>query len=713
VRDGQWSGHAADDSTYLFWNKPQRQTAYISLIVFGQLGGIFQRFFLGSIPDSTFRHRLNELTLYFLYLGIGQFIAVYAAVVGFMYTGEHITQKLREEYLEAVLRQNIAVFDNLGAGEITTAITANMDLVLVGISEKVALTIIAFTTLFTALVVGFVKSWRLSFVLLSVAFAVMFVMGGFSAFIVRYNKRSLEAYAPGTALAEEVLTSMRTVTAFNGQTKLAKRFEDCLLSTMRWGFRVKISVGCMIASMMFVTYLEYGLGFWEGSRLLVAGHGALADTLTVLLAMLMGAVSIAHAAPHIQAFAGGVAAAANIFKIIDRPLPENEDNDSSSKVPHSIQGTLEFRALKHVYPSRPEVTVLEDFNLVVPAGKVTALVGASGSGKSTIVGLIERFYTPIGGQILLDNHDIQKLDLKWLRRQISIVSQEPVLFDGSIRSNIEYGLTGTNLDSAGLEKRGELVIQAAKIANAHDFISQLPNRYETTAGPGGVLLSGGQKQRIAIARAIISNPKILLLDEATSALDSQSEGVVQAALDVAAQGRTTIVIAHRLSTINKADNIVVLSNSRIVEQGTHDHLLSQNGVYLKLIQAQQLTTEKDTSESNMTKDSDILLSSTQRADMMSRDAPKDDPNLQFSSSAQDIELQNASYGPRDSLWIIIKVIAAFNKPETGVMIFGLFCSILAGGGMPVQGIIFAKSIIALSLPPTHYSHFALISTSGA
>jgi ATP-binding cassette subfamily B (MDR/TAP) protein 1 len=668
--------------------------------VFGQLGGSFQQFFLGNFANSTFHHRLNQLTLYFLYLGIGQFTATYIAVVGFMYTGEHITQKLREQYLAAILRQNIAIYDTLGAGEITSTITANMDLVLLGVSEKIAITITALTTFVTALIVGFTKNWRLSFVLLSVVFAVLFVMVGFSVFIVRYNKATLDAYAPGSAVAEEAFTSIRTVTAFNGQHKLASKYEESLNNTMHWGFRMKTAVGCMIGSMILVTYLAYALGFWEGSRLLVAGHANLSQTLTVLLALLTGAVSIAHAAPHIQAFAGAISAAANIFKIIDRPAPD--DQRSVGLKPEKVEGALEFRNIKHVYPSRPEVTVLEDFNLVVPAGKVTALVGASGSGKSTIVGLVERFYTPVGGQVLLDGHDTQSLDLKWLRQQMSLVSQEPVLFNCSIRANIEHGMSGKDLESVSEEKKAELVTQAAKIANAHDFITGLPKGYETVVGDRGLLLSGGQKQRISIARAIISNPKILLLDEATSALDSQSEGVVQAALDVASQGRTTIVIAHRLSTIKDADNIVVLGNGQIVEQGSHDGLLSRKDAYFDLVEAQRLTADKTAIEPSHQHDAGLLPSNEDT--ILSSGYVKKDLEAGVASTASSIATQRApSEGSRDSLWTIIKLIAAFNKNETGIMLLGLVFSILAGGGMPVQGVIFAKCIVSLSLPSTHYT----------
>lgn len=303
------------------------------------------------------------------------------------------------------------------------------------------------------------------------------------------------------------------------------------------------------------------------------------------------------------------------------------------------------------------------------------------------MGLLERFYNPVGGQVLLDSHDIQELDIKWLRRQMSLVSQEPVLFNCTIRKNIEYGLIGTEFESLGQEKMNEFVVDAAKVSNAHEFISQLPSGYETIAGDRGVLLSGGQKQRIAIARAIISNPKILLLDEATSALDSHSEGLVQAALDTASQGRTTIVIAHRLSTIAKADNIVVMSQGRIVEQGTHHELISRRVVYFDLVEAQSLGSSKPAEANSVSADvkepaADIFAPIVQSATNPTSTKDKSAPHTEHT----------------DSLWTIIKFILSFNRPELGIMIFGLICSVLAGGGMPVQGLVFAKCIVALSLP---------------
>jgi len=679
------------------------------------LAGIFQNFFNGSISKHDFNAQLSHFTLYFIYLAIGEFITIYACTVGFIYTGEHITQKIREQYLAAILRQNIAFFDKLGAGEITTRITADTNLVQDGISEKIALTLTALATFVTAFVIGFVTYWKLTLILSSTVFAIVGTMGAGSTFIIRYNKQSLESYALGGTVAEEVISSIRNATAFGTQNKLARQYDKHLQEAEKWGLKLKIVLACMIACMMGIIYLNYGLSFWQGSRYLVAGQMTLSNVLTIMLSIMIGAFSLGNVAPNAQAFTTSVAAAAKIFNTIDRVSPLDPMTDAGEKLKH-VDGTIELRNIKHIYPSRAEVVVMRDVNLVVPAGKTTALVGASGSGKSTIVGLVERFYDPVGGNVYLDGHDVSTLNLRWLRQQISLVSQEPVLFGTTIFGNIQHGLIGTKYENASAEDRKELIIKAAKMANAHDFVSGLPEGYETKVGERGFLLSGGQKQRIAIARAMVSDPKILLLDEATSALDTKSEGVVQAALDVAAQGRTTIVIAHRLSTIKTADNIVVMSEGRIVEQGTHDELLEKRMAYYKLVEAQRISAEKEEQDAEKTalleevdteihKTTSIGPNGTYEADPDDEKVRNklDRTTTEKSASSVAIQKKSKEAGSEYSLWTLIKVVGSFNRKETWLMLVGLFWSIIAGGGNPTQAVFFAKSIVALSLPPSMFS----------
>jgi ATP-binding cassette, subfamily B (MDR/TAP), member 1 len=544
-------------------------------------------------------------------------------------------------------------------------------------------------------------------ILTSTIFAIVVVMGSGSRFIVRFNKKSLESYALGGTIAEEVISSIRNATAFGTQDKLAKQYDKHLIEAEYWGSRVKATMACMLGGMFLVIYLNYGLAFWQGGRFLVDNETSLSSILTILLAVMIGAFSLGNVAPNMQAFTTAISASAKIYNTIDRSSPLDPTNEVGEKLSH-VEGTVELRHIKHIYPSRPEVVVMEDVSLLIPAGKKTALVGASGSGKSTIVGLVERFYDPVQGQVFLDGHDISTLNLRWLRQQIALVSQEPTLFGTTIYENIKHGLIGTKFENESDQRQNELIIQAAKMANAHDFIEGLPEGYETNVGERGFLLSGGQKQRIAIARAIVSDPKILLLDEATSALDTKSEGVVQAALEVASTGRTTITIAHRLSTIKDADNIVVMAEGRIIEQGTHDQLLESQGAYYRLVEAQKIAELKEMSaeerEAIDVEDEKLVRKVSSSIKPQYEEDP-DDKNLanklnrtQTGKSQSSVALQNRQSETERhySLWTLIKVIAGFNKKEWPIMLVGLIFSIICGGGHPTQAVFFAKEIITLA-----------------
>jgi ATP-binding cassette subfamily B (MDR/TAP) protein 1 len=673
--------------------------------------------FLNTIAYNDFYSELVKNVLYFVYIGIAETATIYISTVGFIYTGEHVTQKIREAYLQAILRQNIAYFDNLGAGEITTRITADTNLIQDGISEKVGLTLTALATFVTAFIIAYVKYWKLALICTSTIVCLILVMGGGSRFIVKFSKQSLQSYAVGGSVAEEVISSIRTATAFGTQERLAEQYETHLKVAEKYGVRLQIILAMMVGGMFGIMYLNYGLGFWMGSRFLVDGEVGAGQVLTILLAILIGSFSLGNVAPNAQAFTSAVAAAAKIFSTIDRESPLNPQSTAGEVLDH-VEGSIELRNVKHIYPSRPEVTVMDDVSLFIPAGKTTALVGPSGSGKSTIIGLVERFYNPVRGEVLLDGHDTQTLNLRWLRQQVSLVSQEPILFATTIFENIRFGLIGSPFENEPEDKVRERIEDAAKMANAHQFIIGLPEGYDTNVGERGFLLSGGQKQRVAIARAVVSDPRILLLDEATSALDTKSEGVVQAALDKAAEGRTTIVIAHRLSTIKTAQNIVVLVGGKIAEQGTHDELLDSNGAYFKLVEAQRINEEKDAQASE--EDEEVLVERTGTDEKISRTVTgksarsdrafdeKSPESLERQTTKKSLSSMVLSKrGPESdqhySLWTLIKFIASFNLPEIKFMLVGLAFSILAGGGQPTQAVFFAKAINTLALPPSLFA----------
>lgn len=549
----------------------------------GTIAGDLQGFLLHRTDGSSLRHALGQKSLYFVYLAIGQFILIYVATVGFVFAGEVIASRVRALYLKAVLRQNTAFFDNLGTGEILVHLTADVNHIQDGISEKVAVTLTALATFNSAFVICFVKYWKLTILCLSTVVAIFTTVNLGALFLVKFKKRSFEAYAVGGSVVEESLTSMTNATAFGIQDRLARLYYKHLLAAEELGLKFKHTLAVMIGFIVCFNFLNYGLVLWMGSRFLVDGDVLLSQILTIILAITIATFSLGQIGPNFESFTAAIAAASKIYAHIDRKSPLDPLSVEGGSLPE-VRGNITLKDIKLIYPSRSDV-VLEGFDLTIPARQTTALVGASGSGKSSIISLIERFYNPVGGEVRLDDHPISTLNLSWLRQQMSLVQQEPVLFDDTIFHNIKIGLFGSQVRHESEEQETNRIIEAAKTANAHNFIMALPEGYQTRVGSSS--LSGGEKQRVAIARAIVKNPKILLLDEPTSALDADSERVVQAALERAAENRTTLIIAHRLSTIRAADNIVVMHQGQIVEQGTHLTLMENRDLYFDLFAAQR------------------------------------------------------------------------------------------------------------------------------
>ncbi|KAF2133841.1 P-loop containing nucleoside triphosphate hydrolase protein [Dothidotthia symphoricarpi CBS 119687] len=664
-------------------------------LVYGNFAGSFTSYSVDAVAAQHFENQINTNSLYFVYLGIGSFVFSYISVVGFSITGERITQQIRELYLRAIFRQNIAFFDFLGSGEITTRISADMNLVQDGIGQKIGLFLTGCSMFVSAIIVGFIRSWKLSLIMLSATVAMVLLMGLNGAFMRKSQTKSIDEYAIAASLAEEVLSSARNVAAFGTQKRLAQKYKVLLDRASKLDFMAKFWLSNMIAGMMCILNLQYSLAFWQGHRFLVSGDLGVANILTVVMSTMIAGISIGQNLPHIQAFGGATAAATKVFNTIERESPIDPETDKGD-IPERLVGNLEFKDLKHIYPSRPDTVVLQDFNLSVPSGKVIALVGASGSGKSTIVGLLERFYLPMEGQILLDGRDITTLNLQWLRQHMAIVSQEPILFSTTIYESIEHGLVNTEFANASKEKKMELIEEAARTANAHDFISSLPEKYETRVGERGNLLSGGQKQRIAIARAIVSDPQILLLDEATAALDTKSESAVQEALDRASKGRTTIVIAHRLSTIKNADNIVVMAKGLIVEQGTHEELINRAGVYASLVQAQELTSKINTSHHITSEKEQTFVDDEEKPNL-----------LRTVTSAASIVEKKDEKEPKYGTWELVKFAWEMNTGEHRTMSLGLIFSFLAGCNPAIQAIFLANAINSLLSPGTSLGGYGI------
>ncbi|KAF7596834.1 GTPase-activating protein [Aspergillus hancockii] len=683
-------------------------------VLFGRLTSTFQDIVTQRITYDHFHDKLTENVVYFVYLGAAEFVTIYLATVGFIYTGDHVVQQIRVKYFESILRQNIAFFDTLGAGEITTRITADTNIIQDGISEKVGLALTGVSTFVTAFIIAYIKNWKLALICSASLLALLLTMGGCSTLMLIFSKKALECQGRGASLAEDILDSIRTVAAFNAQETLAQKYESHLKDAEGPGMKSKVIFAIMVGALLCIMYLNYGLGFWMGSRYLVDAVNNIkaGDVLTIMMAIILGSYNLGNVAPNLQALSNAVAAASKLYSTIDRKSPLDAMSDQGRILEH-VRGNIVLQNIQHVYPSRPEVIVAHDLSCYIPAGKATAFVGPSGSGKSTIISLLERFYDPVAGTIMLDGHDIETLNLRWLRQQISLVSQEPRLFATTIAENIRFGVIGSKFESESSYNMRKRIEDAARMANAHDFIVALPNGYDTNIG--SFSLSGGQKQRIAIARAIIKDPKILLLDEATSALDTKSEKLVQASLDKAAKGRTTIVIAHRLSTIQSAYNIIVLVNGHIVEQGPHEHLMDKQGVYHGMVEAQHIKKRYSLAPSKLPskhnamtflfdKDfgddlSDIqTVQSDDASDVGLHTKKKERPVSRMSLSHLVQPAKEEAY----SLGTLFRFLASFNRPEWPFLLLGLCASILAGGIQPSQAVLFAKAVSTLSLPPIEY-----------
>ncbi|KAI3026336.1 hypothetical protein CBS147347_4993 [Aspergillus niger] len=557
-------------------------------LVFGQFITIITVFGSGGSTPSEFRISASRLALYFFLIGIARFVVCYAYSSLFTLAGYRITRNIRCAYLEAGLRQEVGFSDSGDGGSVAMQATSNGQLIQTGISEKLGLVVQAAAAFVAAFILAFTANWKLTLITCCIAPAAVCAMAASSYLSARNEVKILGVNAQAGSFVESVLSSARTIHAFGLQSRLLKDLDCFFKKSMALGLKKNPIMGCWFSNDYFILYGGIGLCFWQAINMLasdeVNGPG---DIFTVLMSVIVAASSMTAISPSMIDFTRAAASASELFKLIDRKS-SIDPFDESGESPSNVVGDISVNDVVFSYPSRPDLKVLDGFSIHFPAGKSTALVGASGSGKSTIVALLERWYNLSSGSITLDGRPIDKLNLQWLRKQIRIVQQEPVLFSGTIYDNIANGLIGSPWENESRNRKLARVEEAAKNAFAHAFITELPQGYDTFITERGGVLSGGQRQRIAIARSIVSDPMILLLDEATSALDPHAEQVVQQALDHISKGRTTITIAHKLATIRGADNIAVVERGQVVEQGTHSSLVARDGPYSRLVRAQDL-----------------------------------------------------------------------------------------------------------------------------
>ncbi|KAJ7943849.1 ABC transporter B family-like protein [Quillaja saponaria] len=503
--------------------------------------------------DTT---RLEIRKIAFLFCGAAVITVIVHAIehLSFGIMGERLTLRVREMMFSAILKNEIGWFDD-------TNNTSSM------LSSRLEI---------ASFIIAFILNWRITLVVL--ATYPLIISGHISEklFMQGYGGNLSTAYLKANMLASEAVSNIRTVAAFCSEEKVLDLYAHELVEPSKRSFTRGQIAGIFYGISQFFIFSSYGLALWYGSVLMEKELATFKSVMKSFMVLIVTALAMGETLALAPDLLKGNQMVASVFDVLDRKSEVMVDVGEELM---TVEGTIELKNIHFSYPSRPDVVIFKDFNLKVRSNKNMALVGQSGSGKSSVISLILRFYDPVSGKVMIDGKDITKVNLKSLRKHIGLVQQEPALFATSIYENILYGKAGASEAE---------VIEAAKLANAHSFISALPEGYSTKVGERGVQLSGGQRQRVAIARAVLKNPEILLLDEATSALDVESERVVQQALDRLMKNRTTVVVAHRLSTIKNADQISVLQDGKIIEQGTHSTLIeNKNGAYYKLINIQQ------------------------------------------------------------------------------------------------------------------------------
>ncbi|XP_069716416.1 ATP-binding cassette sub-family B member 5 [Phaenicophaeus curvirostris] len=655
-----------------------------------------------SIPGVDIEAEMTKFACY--YVGIGCAVLILSTIQEwtFLIAATRQTARIRQKFFFAVLHQEMAWFDTTQIGTLNTRLTEGINTIHQGIGDKICIFVQFFSRFLVGIIIGFVFGWKLTLVTLSVSPLLVAAAAVWSNLLTSLTAKELSAYAKAGAVAEEVLTAIRTVVAFNGQQKALAKYDANLEIARSVGMKKCIITDTCLGISQFLIFGSYALAFWYGTKLIAEQEENydIGSVLIVFFSVLVGTFSIGQAAPNLESVAKARGAAYEVYQIINKKRPIDSSSKEGYK-PDKLIGDIEFRNIHFSYPSRPDVKILKGLNLKVQTGKTIALVGASGCGKSTTVQLLQRFYDPVEGEIVLDGRDIRTLNVKWLRENIGIVSQEPVLFATTIAENIRYGRE--DISDTEIE-------QAAKEANAFDFISRLPDKFNTVVGERGAQLSGGQKQRIAIARALARNPKILLLDEATSALDTQSESIVQAALDKARTGRTTIVIAHRLSTIRTADTIAGFEKGVVVEQGTHSELMLQKGVYYSLVMKQSCSddvqgdgtseesedTEVEEYEENYRNDlvEDVALQHNFEESVSSiRRRSSRYKSKKFSSKKKSPGKKEKNEMEEENLPAVSYLrILALNKPEWLYVLLGVIAAAIIGGVHPAFAVVFGKVI---------------------
>ncbi|XP_027769615.1 LOW QUALITY PROTEIN: ABC transporter B family member 15-like [Solanum pennellii] len=569
----------------LAMNLPEWKQATLGCIGAILVGGVVPvyAFLMGaliSVSYSTSRDEIKRKTKMYTLAFLGMaFITLLLNVLqhyNFAVMGERLIKRVRERMLSKMLTFEVGWYEKEqnSTAAICSRLTDDASVVRSLVGDRISLFIQTTAGMTIACTVGLVIAWRMGLVMIAIQAVIILCIDCRKVLL----EKSIKSQEESSKLAAEAVTNLQTITAFNSQSRILQMLKEAQEGPLRENIRQSWLWGIVFGTTISIQSCTWALFFWFGGYFMVEGYIGAQALFQILVLLLCNLGVIAELGTMTKDLATGTNAVSSVFATLDRySLIEPEDSDGYK--PKKITGHIEMCEVDFAYPTRPNVIIFKGFSITIDAGKSTALVGQSGSGKSTIIGLIERFYDPLSGVVKIDGRDIRSYHLKSLRKHIALVSQEPTLFRGTIRENIAYGVLASE------EVDESEIIEAAKAANVHSFISALKDGYDTWCGDKGLQLTGGQKQRIAIARAILKNPRVLLLDEATSGLDDQLEKLVQEAVERVMVGRTSVVVAHRLSNIQNCDTVVVLDKGKVVEKGTHSSLLAKRpcGVYYSLV----------------------------------------------------------------------------------------------------------------------------------
>ncbi|WP_411826600.1 ABC transporter ATP-binding protein [Luteolibacter sp. AS25] len=525
-----------------------------------------------QVPPEEILEKINGIVLSLVIVLFFQATIGFFRVQGFIRSGEAALNRLRKDLFSHLLHLPVPYFQDQRAGSLSNRVSSDLTLVRDTLINTVPQLVRQSVILVGGLVFIFIASWKLSLVMLGCIPVVVLLIAFFGRKVRSHSKAAQQSLAEASTVIEESVQNIADVKSFTNEPLENERYHSSLEEFFAVTKRGAQARGAFLSFIIFALFGTISFVIWYGARMYSTGGISWENFFAFILFSIFVGASLGSFPEIISQLQQTSGATERLRELLDMPT---ERQTGTADI--EISGQISFRGVNFTYPSRPEIPVITDFSADLPAGQRTAIVGPSGAGKSTLFSLILGFNDPVSGKLLLDSTNSQKISLQALRSQIAIVPQEVLLFGGTIFENIGYGKPGAS---------DEEIRNAAKQANAHEFIDVLPDKYQTMVGPRGTKLSGGQRQRIAIARAILADPKILLLDEATSALDSESERLVNEALERLMEGRTSLVIAHRLSTVRHADQILVLSKGKLIEQGTHDELYAANGTYRFLAETQ-------------------------------------------------------------------------------------------------------------------------------